>query len=436
VTSINRLGFKQLDSDEFRDTSFDQGRLDNRPFLGDLQSLSTRIAAVQEISTSINRSLKLDEILKVVGQQAKWVLDFDQCSVCLCDRLSRRLVTLFGSPVPDAEIEASSPLDRAIQTKQPQIIRDRATTQADAAYRSHIIIPLESEDQVLGTINFALRQENGYSQEDVRIAYLLALQVAAAMRNAQRFEEMNRLYAELQHTHTQLKQAQGFRDELMHMIVHDLRNPLSSINISLDMISMMATDPDEQLHWLELANVASQTMTGMIDDLLNLNKLEAGKLKLILRPLQIGTLMLGKYESYAVRAVGEHKTVTLELPDDLPSLLMDVELIGRVLDNLVSNAFKYTHPGGQIEISARADETYLFVYVRDDGLGLPPEYRDRIFDKFVQVTDASGASLRKGIGLGLAFCRMAIEAHGGKIWVDSTLEQGSTFAFTLPLSLG
>jgi signal transduction histidine kinase len=115
---------------------------------------------------------------------------------------------------------------------------------------------------------------------------------------------------------------------------------------------------------------------------------------------------------------------------------MDVELIGRVLDNLVSNAFKYTHPGGQIEISARADETYLFVYVRDDGLGLPPEYRDRIFDKFVQVTDASGASLRKGIGLGLAFCRMAIEAHGGKIWVDSTLEQGSTFAFTLPLSLG
>jgi signal transduction histidine kinase len=415
-----------------------EDNLDHSPpksshFLGDLQSLSTRIAAVQEISTSINRSLKSDEILHVVGQQAKWILDFDHCSVCLCDRVqTRRVVTLFGPPFETLEAEALNPIERAIQSKQPQLIRDSVTPQVNAACRSQMIIPLESEDQVLGTINFTQARQDAYSQEDIRIAYLLALQVAAAIRNAQQFEEINQLYAELQHTNAQLRQAQGLRDELTHMIVHDLRNPLSSINVSLEMLRLMVDDPDEQERWLDLAHVASQTMTGMIEDLLTLNKLEAGKLQLVLCPTSFYALMYEKQVAYMAQARTQNKTLTIQIPADLPMVFMDAELINRVLDNLVSNAFKYTHSQGHIAIKARLNEHHLEVQVQDDGLGLPPEYCDRIFDKFVQVTDATGASLRKGIGLGLAFCRMAIEAHGGKIWVDSTSYKGSTFVFTLP----
>jgi signal transduction histidine kinase len=413
--------------------NFDQPQPEPSHFLGDLQSLSTRIATVQEISTSINRSLKLDEILNVVGKQAKWILDFDHFSVCLCDRSqTRRFVNLFGPPLETLDQEAFNSIERAIQSKQPQLKRDSTTEQPNQTYHSLMIIPLESEAKVLGTINFAQKRQKAYSQEDIRIAYLLALQVSAAMRNAQRFEEMNRLYAELQHTNAQLRQAQGLRDELTHMIVHDLRNPLSSINVSLEMVGLMANEPVEQQHWLDLANVASQTMIGMIEDLLNLNKLEAGKLQLVLCPTNFYTLVYEKRATYLAQAGAQHKTLIVQIPTNLPLVFMDAGLINRVLDNLVSNALKYTHTGGHITISAHIDKDQLVVYVQDDGLGLPPEYRDRIFDKFVQVTDATGASLRKGIGLGLAFCRMAIEAHGGRIWVESTSDQGSTFAFTLP----
>lgn len=113
--------------------------------------------------------------------------------------------------------------------------------------------------------------------------------------------------------------------------------------------------------------------------------------------------------------------------------MADVSLTSRVIDNLVSNALKYTESSGQIEISVTSDLETLQIAVRDDGLGIPPEFCDRIFDKFVQVADSQGASLRKGTGLGLAFCRMAIEAQGGKIWVESSNYKGSSFIFTLPL---
>jgi NtrC-family two-component system sensor histidine kinase KinB len=104
-----------------------------------------------------------------------------------------------------------------------------------------------------------------------------------------------------------------------------------------------------------------------------------------------------------------------------------------VVDNLVSNAFKYTDRGGHIKVMVEHAEDTLLVHVRDDGQGIPDDYHDRIFEKFVQVTDDSGAPLRKGTGLGLAFCRLAVEAHGGRIWVVSVPGQGSTFSFTLPL---
>lgn len=172
-----------------------------RRLLAESQALSSRIAAVNEIAAAINHSLNLDEILRVVGKQAKWLLDFEHCSICLhSNDGSWRIVTVFGTPVElDAyAITDISPIGRALRTRQPQLIHEGSTTAFLSPYPSQLIIPLESDRIVLGTINFATTPVRSYTQEDLRIGYLLAVQLSAAIRNAERFQELNRLYAQLE----------------------------------------------------------------------------------------------------------------------------------------------------------------------------------------------------------------------------------------------
>lgn len=190
----------------------------SRRLLTEIQALSSRIAAVNEIANAINRSLNLDEILRVVGKQAKWLLDFKHCSVCLYGYDgSCRLITLFGPPVACSSclFPGDNPISRALKTGQPQLNpKDYTSTFLDA-YTSQIIIPLESEKQVIGSINFATTSPTVYTHEDLRIGYLLALQVSAAIRNAKHFEEMNLLLAEMNQLYSQLHAERRKSEELL-----------------------------------------------------------------------------------------------------------------------------------------------------------------------------------------------------------------------------
>jgi two-component system sensor histidine kinase/response regulator len=248
------------------------------------------------------------------------------------------------------------------------------------------------------------------------------------VQEQERRQELERAYADL-------RRLEGMRDDLTHMIVHDLRNPLTSITANLELIGKTLNNPahaDAPPRFLASARAASQRMIHMIDDLLNVSKFEAGELRPTMTLVHLPTLLADKTEGYRLQAEQEQKTFTFHAPTELPAVMADTGLIARVIDNLVSNAFKYTMPDGHIEITAEQKEQTIMVTVRDDGEGIPPEYHSRIFEKFVQVTDTAGAPLRKGTGLGLAFCRLAVEAHRGKIWVKSMPGQGSAFSFTLP----
>ncbi len=177
-----------------------------RRLLAEVQALSTRISAVNEIATAINKSLDLEEILRIVGKQAKWLLDFQHLSVYICSKDACHFVTLFGSPVEfdECTLTETHLIHRAMKTRQPQLKRDDTTSTTSSqlpacldAYPSQIIIPLESDRHVMGTINFATKSPNAYTHDDLRIGYLLALQLSSAIRNAERFNELNRLYQEL-----------------------------------------------------------------------------------------------------------------------------------------------------------------------------------------------------------------------------------------------
>jgi signal transduction histidine kinase len=217
------------------------------------------------------------------------------------------------------------------------------------------------------------------------------------------------------------------------MVYHDLRSPLGNIISSLDLLnSMLPADKDPSLSAvLSIATHSTDRMHRLISSLLDIRRLEAGQK--IVQPKEVKPAAIVKDALEAIHPIVEAKqqTALANLPDDLPDLWVDEDMIRRVLVNLMENASKFTPQQGQIEVGAVQVDNMLQMWVQDSGSGIPLAERERIFEKFVRL--ASPGSPR-GLGLGLAFCRMAVRAHKGEIWVEGQPQAGSRFIFTLPIA--
>ena len=220
------------------------------------------------------------------------------------------------------------------------------------------------------------------------------------------------------------------RDEVLAVVSHDLRNPLSVIDMCAASLSdKLAPDDTGALSLVRTIESSTAWMNRLIEDLLDVARMEAGRLALerqphdLVRVISEATVML--------EPLIAEKTIALreELPDYLPRISVDARRIVQVLENLVSNAVKHTAPGGEIHISATSADGEVRVAVRDTGAGIPSENLAHLFDRFWQARGAR----RGGAGLGLAIAKGIVEAHGGRIWVESEVGRGSTFAFSLPL---
>jgi PAS domain S-box-containing protein len=232
---------------------------------------------------------------------------------------------------------------------------------------------------------------------------------------------------------TRQHEAEQLRDTMIHTLVHDLRNPLGTIRTGLQVLAMETTKLDnDQQTIVEIALNNSERMLEFINAILEVNQLESGKV--ILRPTaflirdQITELLT----SLAPLAEKKAQRLLNDTAADLPPVYADATIITRVLENLIGNAIKYTPENGVIRVGAQRktnDPTRLRVDVSDTGPGIAPELLPRLFGKF-----ATGQSKERGHGLGLAFCKLAIEAHGESIGVQSTSPTGTTFSFTLPVA--
>lgn len=221
------------------------------------------------------------------------------------------------------------------------------------------------------------------------------------------------------------------RADLIQMIFHDLRSPLGNVISSLEVLKASLPEDDETVQSvLTIALRSSRRLSRLVESLLDLNQLEAGQAVLHKSKASIGAVITDAVEEVHPVAEAKGHTIRFNLATDLPPLEFDVEMIRRVLINLLENAIKYTPSGGSIDVSARREGDEVVVSVRDTGPGIPAHEQSRVFEKFSRI-QAEGRP--KGLGLGLAFCRLAVEAHGGRIWVESQEGQGSTFSFTLPL---
>lgn len=232
-----------------------------------------------------------------------------------------------------------------------------------------------------------------------------------------------------------LKKLESMKEDLTKMVVHDLKSPLSGIMGGLDYLDsgLLGAMTDDQAGIVKLAKKSSDNMLALIQNILDIAKMEAGKLDLKKEKVNIADLLRSKQKEFGAQAINEEKEFSLDVENALPDVVIEKNIIERVINNLISNAIKHTSSKGKILLSANKDEDFLKVSVSDNGPGIPEEFKEKIFEKFVQV-ERDKSALRTGAGLGLTFCKMAVEAHGGRIWVESEVNAGSSFVFTLPLS--
>ncbi|MFZ2655513.1 MAG: hybrid sensor histidine kinase/response regulator [Victivallales bacterium] len=229
-------------------------------------------------------------------------------------------------------------------------------------------------------------------------------------------------------THLQLHRLEKLRDDLTHMVVHDLRSPLMIIFGLLDVLEAREKKLSASTRkFINLARLGAEDMGNMISSILDVSKMGAGEMKFQLEPCDLYALIHAVAD--ANKLLPGNRTVTLDAPESPLAVTADVVLIRRVLQNLLGNAIRYTQSGGDVRIAVTDSTSEIRVAVADAGPGIAPEYHRRIFEKFGQVEDQYN---RMGSGLGLTFCKLAIEAHGGRIGVESEVGRGSTFWFTLP----
>lgn len=218
---------------------------------------------------------------------------------------------------------------------------------------------------------------------------------------------------------------------ISHMIVHDLRTPLTSLLSGLQTIPFLADLETSQAECLDMAVSGGESLLAMINELLDISKMENGSLQLECKPINPVLLIERAIAQVANLAQEKNLTLKKEVSSNLPPLLADEEKLIRVLVNLCGNAIKFTPSGGTVMVGVKTGKAEIIFSVADTGEGIPPEYFERIFQKFGQVeTRKSGKKM--STGLGLTFCKMVVEKHQGYIWVESETGNGSTFSFAVP----
>jgi len=234
------------------------------------------------------------------------------------------------------------------------------------------------------------------------------------------------------HDITELRRLERVRRDFVANVSHEFKTPLTAIQgFAETLLSGALDDKANRNRFVEIIREHARRLARLTDDLLKLSRIEAGRLELEIRPIRVEALVNGCVETARLNAKARGLEIYVDLQENAPAVRGDGAQLGEVLQNLLDNALQYTPSGGRIEVTARSNGMGVIFTVADTGIGIPESDLERVFERFYRV-DAARSREAGGTGLGLAIARHIVEAHGGRIWVESAVGQGSRFHFSIP----
>jgi signal transduction histidine kinase/DNA-binding response OmpR family regulator len=402
-----------------------------------------QLEALSAVGESVSSSLDVDEVLTTVvthavalaGADGGSVLEFDPerelfrvrnthgTEPGLLDALRAVRVGLHDTFVGRSALERR-PLqvaDLAERADDPHLVLLR-----DAGWRSLVAVPMLRRERVVGALVIRRREPGEVDADTCELLETFASQSSLALTNAQLFRRLEQQSAEL-------AVASRHKSEFLASMSHELRTPLNAIiGFSEVLLDRMFGDlNDRQAEYLGDIHDSGRHLLALLNDILDLSKVEAGQMVLEPGPVDLSTLLRSALGLVRERAARSALTVRLEDEDDLPVAEADELRIRQVVLNLLTNAVKFTPAGGTVAVRVDRRDTEVEISVQDTGVGIPPADRERIFESFQQGERVTSA--QEGTGLGLTLSRRIVELHGGRLWVESEEGKGSTFHFTVPV---
>ena len=309
-----------------------------------------------------------------------------------------------------------------------------ASAAVDNLVKALAVLPLRQESPLQAAITMLSLKRHSFGADERQFLQAMARQIALGVENARLYSATVQTNQELRREIDERKRAEQTLADFTAMVAHDLRSPLSNVVSITDSLrnGVFGETTELQQEWLWKVQESCRSLITHVSDFLDISKIDAGKLRLTKTPVELNELLHEAFLEYSVEADKKCITFRTEISGNLPRLFADVRRISQVLENLLSNAFKFTPSGGEVSIGARSgSDAEILWWVKDSGVGVPREEFDHIFDKYRQVI-GSQQSGHNGTGLGLAICKKVVEAHGGRIWLESEPNKGSTFFVTLP----
>jgi signal transduction histidine kinase len=429
--------------------------IENVRLFNELQTRSEELArsvdqlrALAEVSQAVNSTLDLQQVLETIVARAVQLSGTDTGAIYEHDEAAGalHLRATHGMELDVAEYLLAKTIalgegasGRAAQTGEPIEVPDLHASDAydsrlrplldEAGLRSILAVPLLQDKRVVGSLTVSRREVGHFPPQVVELLRTFATQSTLAIQNA-------RLFREIAQKSRELEIASQHKSQFLANMSHELRTPLNAILGYTELITdqIYGEVPEKIAEVLGRVQKSGQHLLGLINDVLDLSKIEAGQLVLSANEYSFQDVVQGVVSSVESLAAEKRLELAVNVASTLPVGYGDERRIRQVLLNLVGNAIKFTD-AGKVEIRVRQDADQFEVAVADTGPGIDAEHQQRIFEEFQQV-DSSPTKTKGGTGLGLAIAKRIVELHGGRIWVESTPGEGSSFYFSIPIKAG
>jgi PAS domain S-box-containing protein len=412
-----------------------------------LRAHASQMETLYTIGQEIGRTLALDEVIQYALDRVVSASGFDVAFIHFSGKTSAPAVYAAGSASrsPAEQLQLLARLGEDFERKitacqEPWFVEDAAALpeltelQAVEGMRALVVLPLSGGEQRRGTLTLVSPRVYTFGPEESQFLQALGQQIALAIENAQLYGATVEVNAHLKQEIEERNRAEKILADFTAMVVHDLRSPLSNVVSIAESLQGGLFGPvnEQQNKWLWKIETNCKGLIEHVSDFLDLSKIEAGHIELVKKPVDLKTLIHEILVEHSIQADKRQISFRNKIDRELPTIWLDPRRFSQVLSNLLNNALKFSDDGGDIEVGAgRGSGNEVNVWVKDAGIGIDSDEIGQIFEKYRQVSSGRNSG-HKGTGLGLVICKKIVEAHGGRIWAESTEGNGAAFFFSLP----